>query len=112
MKNQARPWWIRITAPIWLLRIVTFFGDIIGHLTGKISALNNDKYQILKQRNWRCNIQPATEELGYKPQYDLKKGVKETIKWYKEEGWLQVMKKFIIDLFKLEKKPVKRTYGL
>ena len=87
-EELGRPWWIRITAPIWLLRIVTFFGDIIGHLTGKISALNNDKYQILKQRNWRCNIQPAIEELGYKPQYDLKKGVKETIKWYKEKGWL------------------------
>ena len=28
------------------------------------------------------------EELGYKPEYDLKRGVKETIEWYKKEGWL------------------------
>ena len=87
-EELGRPWWIRITAPIWVLRIVTFFGDLIGKLTGKISALNNDKYQILKQRNWRCNIRPAIEELGYKPEYDLKQGVKETIEWYKKEGWL------------------------
>ena len=87
-EELGKPWWIRITAPIWLLRIVTFFGDLIGHITGKISALNNDKYQILKQRNWRCNIQPAIDELGYQPKYDLKRGVKETIDWYKKEGWL------------------------
>jgi NAD dependent epimerase/reductase-related protein len=87
-EELGRPWWIRITAPIWVLRVVTFFGDLIGHATGKISALNNDKYQILKQRNWRCNIRPAIEELGYKPEYDLKRGVKETIEWYKKEGWL------------------------
>ncbi|SHF77382.1 Nucleoside-diphosphate-sugar epimerase [Prevotella scopos JCM 17725] len=87
-EELGRPWWVRITAPIWVLRVVTFFGDLIAQMTGKISALNNDKYQILKQRNWRCNVRPAIEELGYKPEYDLKRGVKETIEWYKKEGWL------------------------
>ena len=87
-KELGNPWWIRITAPIWVLRVVTFFGDKIGHMTGKISALNNDKYHILKQRNWRCDIQPAIEELGYKPEYTLERGVPLTIKWYKDNGWL------------------------
>ena len=84
----GRPWWIRITAPVWLLRVITFFGDAIAHITGKISALNNDKYHILKQRNWRCNIRPAINELGFAPEYNLKKGVRETIEWYKANGWL------------------------
>ena len=52
------------------------------------STLNTDKYRIMKQRNWRCDITPTIEELGYQPQYQLDKGVKETIAWYKEEGWL------------------------
>lgn len=82
------PWWIRITAPVWVLRVITFFGDAIAHITGKISALNNDKYHILKQRNWRCNIRPAINELGFAPEYNLKKGVRETIEWYKANGWL------------------------
>lgn len=88
--NEAlgRPWWIRITAPVWVLRVITFFGDAIAHITGKISALNNDKYHILKQRNWRCNIRPAINELGFAPEYNLKKGVRETIEWYKANGWL------------------------
>ena len=87
-EELGRPWWIRITAPVWVLRIVTFFGEYIGRMTGKVTALNNDKYNILRQRNWRCDIQPAIDELGYQPQYDLQRGVKETIKWYKNKGWL------------------------
>ena len=84
----GHPWWLRIKAPIWVLRVVTFFGDKIGHMTGKISALNNDKYHILKQRNWRCDIEPARHELGYKPEVTLEEGVKRSVKWYKENGWL------------------------
>ena len=84
----GRPWWIRIKAPIWILRIVTFFGEHIGRMTGKITALNNDKYHILKQRNWRCDIQPAIDELGYHPEYPLDLGVPLTIRWYKENKWL------------------------
>ena len=87
-KALGNPWWIRITAPIAVLRIVTFFGDILGKVTGKMTALNNDKYQLLKQRKWRCDITPAINELGYKPNYDLTRGVEETIAWYKENKWL------------------------
>ena len=87
-EELGHPWWIRIKAPVWVLRVVTFFGDKIGHLTGKVTALNNDKYHILKQRNWRCDIEPARKELGYEPLYPLEQGVRMTIRWYKDNGWL------------------------
>ena len=81
-------WWIRIKAPIWLLRIVTFFGEYIGRMTGHMTTLNNDKFNILKQRNWRCNIEAACDELGYHPHYGLRLGVSEAVAWYKANGWL------------------------
>ena len=87
-EELGRPWWIRITAPVWVLRVVTFFGEYVGRMTGKVTALNNDKYNILKQRNWRCDIQPAIDELGYQPKVQLEEGVRRSIKWYKEHGWL------------------------
>ena len=88
IRELGNPWCLRIKAPIWVLRVVTFFGEQVGKITGKISALNNDKYHILKQRNWQCDIQPAIDELGYQPQYQLERGVKETVAWYKEKGWI------------------------
>lgn len=87
-RELGHPWLLRIKAPIWLLRVITFFGEYIGKMTGKVSALNNDKYHIMKQRNWRCDISPAEDELGYHPEYDLATGVRLTIKWYKDNGWL------------------------
>ncbi len=87
-QELGNPWWIRITAPLWVLRIVTFFGEWIGRTTGKVTALNNDKYRIMRQRNWRCDILPARQELGYEPQVKLAEGVKRSIQWYKENKWL------------------------
>lgn len=87
-KELGNPWWIRVTAPIWVLRIVTFIGEYVGHLTGKVTALNNDKYNIMRQRNWRCDIKPAQQELGYEPKIKLEEGVRRSIKWYKDNKWL------------------------
>lgn len=79
---------LRIVAPIWLLWVISTAGEYIAHITGKISALNRDKYNIMKQRNWRCDITPAKEELGFHPEYDLERGTEITMKWYKENNWL------------------------
>ena len=87
-KELGNPGWIRITAPIWVLRVVTFVGEYVGRLTGKVTALNNDKYNIMRQRNWRCDIKPAQQELGYEPKVKLEEGVRHSIKWYKDNGWL------------------------
>ena len=87
-KELGNPWWIRITAPLWVLRIVTFCGEYIGRLTGKVTALNNDKYNIMRQRNWRCDITPAQQELGYEPTVKLQEGVQRCVRWYKDNGWL------------------------
>lgn len=87
-ESLGRPWWIRITAPLWLLRVVTFFGEYVGRITGHVSALNNDKYNILRQRNWRCDISAAVAELGYSPKVKLREGVEQSIAWYKDNGWL------------------------
>ena len=51
-------------------------------------TLNTDKYKILKQRNWICDVEPLRKDLGFVPQYPLRKGLEESIEWYRKEGWL------------------------
>lgn len=85
---MGSPWVLRFTSPVCLLKVITSIGALWARLTGKITALNRDKFNILRQRNWRCDIEPAADELGYHPHYDLERGVTETIAWYKNEGWL------------------------
>lgn len=87
-RELGNPWMLRVKAPLWVLRMVTFFGEYWGRLTHQVTALNNDKYNIMRQRNWRCDIQPAVDELGYHPAVRLEEGVRRAVEWYKEHGWL------------------------
>ena len=79
---------LRLKAPLWLLRIITIVGDKWGKMTGKVTALNNDKYHILRQRNWKCDITPAQKDFDFRPEWQLERGVKEAMAWYKENKWL------------------------
>ena len=79
---------IHLKCPLIILKVISLFAENFASFSGKSSTLNSDKFKIMKQRNWQCDITPVINELGFKPQYNLEKGVKETIAWYKKEGWL------------------------
>jgi len=57
-------------------------------LLGKPPVINRDKVTDLSQTGWTCSIERARTELSYNPQIDLEDGLRETIAWYKSEGWL------------------------
>ncbi len=71
---------LRLTLPLWVLRAVCAASDLMTRVTGKLSTLNNDHYNILKQRNWRCDIMPARRDFGYAPQWPLHLGVREMLR--------------------------------
>ena len=87
-QHLGNPWVLHLKLPLCLLRAVCWLGGKMSRLTGKMTALNDDKYHILSQRNWQCDIAPAIADFGYAPQWTLEKGVEESIRWYKQEGWL------------------------
>ena len=87
-KELGDPWVLHLKAPVWLLRIICWFGTRWMKITKKLIVLNNDKFNILSQRNWRCDIEPARKDLGFEPQWTLEAGVHEAVKWYRENGWL------------------------
>lgn len=65
--------------PLWLARVVCTVSEAIGRMTGRPATLNTDKYHILKQRNWICDVSPLRHELGFTPEYDLRRGLEEII---------------------------------
>lgn len=79
---------LHIVSPLWFLRIVSWAAERLARMAGKTSTLNGDKYRIMKQRNWKCDISSAEAELGYAPQWPLERGVKAAVEWYKREGWI------------------------
>lgn len=74
--------------PLGLVNIACHCSEWIGKLLNKSMTLNTDKYIILKQRNWICDIESLKADLNFTPAYSLKKGLEESIEWYRNEGWL------------------------
>ncbi len=79
---------LRIKLPLALVKMVAVASETIAKLQGKPSTLNRDKYKIMKQRNWICETVPLEQELGFRAKYDLKRGLQESIAWYKQQGWI------------------------
>ena len=80
---------VPVTAPLWLLKTICLIAEKTAALAKKASTLNRDKYVIMKQRNWTCDISEARNDFGFNPRYDLHDGLKEAIAWYKSNNWLK-----------------------
>lgn len=79
---------IRGRIPLCLVRVACLCSEGIGRLMKKSMTLNTDKYIILKQRNWICDVTPLQDDLNFKAEYPLRRGLEESIEWYRKEGWL------------------------
>jgi nucleoside-diphosphate-sugar epimerase len=77
-----------ITLPRAIAYGVAVGAEAAAALTGKPPVINRDKVTDLSQTGWTCSIERAQRELGYSPQVPLEEGLRETIVWYKNEGWL------------------------
>ena len=79
---------IKLRIPLFILQAASVFSEIIAKGRNKPSILNRDKYQIMKQRDWTCNIFLIAKDLDFYADYYLKQGLKETVDWYRAKGWL------------------------
>lgn len=79
-KELGISWVLRLVMPLPVLKAVCAVSDWwCRHITHKPSTLNNDHYNVLAQRNWRCDITPARQDFGYAPAWPLARGVHEML---------------------------------
>ena len=79
---------LKIKVPTGLVRGIAYVNETVGKIVGKMPALNLEKVNILESLNWKCDIRPLKTDFNFTPKYNLSTGLKETIKWYQENGWL------------------------
>jgi len=77
-----------LTIPIFVVRPIAYTTETIAMLFGNIALLNRERLKEFAARNWAVDTQPLQNEIGFKAEYDLDRGLKETIEWYKTNGWL------------------------
>jgi dihydroflavonol-4-reductase len=79
---------LKIKAPSWLVFFIAAVSQGFSRLTNKPSVINLDKYKEMKAAFWTADASKAQRVLGFQPQYDLEKGLAETLSWYQQKGWL------------------------
>jgi dihydroflavonol-4-reductase len=67
---------------------VATIAEIGAVITRKPPVINRDKVTDLSQVCWGCSIERARKELGYRQTVPIEEGLRDTIQWYKNEGWL------------------------
>lgn len=81
-KLLGRKFVIPIKLPMWIVYIASVVAEKIAVAQLKPSTLNRDKFRIMKQRNWNCDISDAKRDFGFNPQFSLERGLEETISEY------------------------------
>jgi len=51
-------------------------------------ALDRRRAADLLEPAWTCEVEPTITELGWNPRFDVDAGLRDTVAWYREEGWL------------------------
>lgn len=78
-------WVLPLKLPMWVVYCASVVAEKWAAWQLKASTLNRDKYRIMAQRNWTCDVSDAVRDFGFNPQFSLERGVAETVKAYLSE---------------------------
>ncbi len=86
-KSLGKKFVLRIPVPIPILYTLAFLNTILSKVINKPSMFNFEKVNEIKN-SWVCSPENIIKDTGMKYEYDIEKGVEETIKWLKDEKLL------------------------
>ena len=78
----------RIVLPEGILPVVARAGEMAARITGRQSLLNRERILEWRHRHWVCDPSRAESEWGFRATTPFEGGIRETIEWYRKEGWL------------------------
>lgn len=76
---------IPVRLPLWAAKMASVVAEKWGALTMKPSTLNRDKFKIMRQRNWRCDVSEAVSDWGFAPRVGLREGISRVVEAYRNE---------------------------
>lgn len=74
---------IPVRLPLWAAWVASYVAEKWGKITMKPSTLNRDKFKIMKQRNWRCDVTPAQTDWNFSPRVALADGIARVVEAYR-----------------------------
>ena len=78
----------RLTVPSLLARLAGEIGQLRWAITGRPTIISRRKVRDMLQPRWTCSWARARRELGYRETVSLEEGMRRTVEWYIQQGWL------------------------
>lgn len=86
-KQTFRKKLIRIHVPYAVVKSVAQFSQWLYNKSSKTPVIYPERLGELTAESWECDIRHAVETLGYRPEYNLKRGLADSLRWYKQNNW-------------------------
>jgi len=77
---------VKIPPP--LAELVSALAETWAQIIGRPGIVTEEKIAEARCEAWTCDTGRASAELGFEAATDLEHGLAETLRWYKEAGWL------------------------
>lgn len=78
----------RIVIPERILPLLARWGEIAARVTGKESLMNRERTLEWRHRHWVCDASRAGQEWGFRARTPFSLGIRKTVEWYRQVGWL------------------------
>jgi len=77
-----------VPLPRWLARGVLALTGAAARVAGQATLLTPDKANEFFQPAWTADPSSLIEETGWQPAHNLEEGLRRTVQWYRQSGWL------------------------
>ena len=77
-----------IKIPYGLAYLVGLVSEVGSRFTNRPAVANRQKVREAAQRYWLCDLGKIENDLCFRAEYSLKKGLELTWKWYRKNQWL------------------------
>lgn len=77
-----------VHVPISIMKIAGRISEGLANMRNKPSIFTADKVNEITAKYWLVDSSRIVKELGFKSSTAFKEGVRETVDWYREKGWL------------------------
>lgn len=78
-----------LRVPHAIVFVAGAMSGMLGRFQSKPPVFNYEKARDITQRYWTCSVDRAVKELDYHQEISLEEGVRRTIAWYREVGWMK-----------------------
>ena len=79
---------LRVRLPESAVYVIAAFAELFSLFSSKPALINFEKARDMVQDYWTCDASRARKDFGFEQEISLQDGIRNTVNWYKEHGWL------------------------